>query len=334
MPPDFDQIFDTLTVPGNAEAGRPLFAVAPVPARSRYFIGKDNEGRACILISVTDPERRRHAPIRLESLEVQFEVPSILRVARRSAEGTYTVVRCRSLEPEFSRYFLSVCETIVRILGDEPTATAVANAVNRLALIFQRLQNPPIRPVYGLFGELSLIRLSHSPARALAAWRIETLSRFDFTAGDARLDVKATSGRVRSHKFSYDQCHPPPGSVAVVASFFIERLSAGLAMRDLVDEVERLAGGDTELVMKLHVIVADTLGTALNDSLSIRFDDRLADSSLKFYDLADIPAIRGGLPPGVSDVHFRSDLSALTPVSFETIIQRAPPFEDLLPARP
>ncbi len=198
----FDQIFDTLALPGGAGSDRPLFAVAPIPGHPQYFVGRDNEGRACILVANPEPERRRHAPIRLESLEVQFDVPSILRASGRSTEGTFTVIRCRSPEAEISRYFLSVCETIVRILGERPTGAAVADAVNRLALIFQRLQNPPVRPVYGLFGELSVIRLSRSPPRALAAWRVETHSRFDFTAGDARLDVKTTTGRTRAHTFS------------------------------------------------------------------------------------------------------------------------------------
>jgi hypothetical protein len=84
-------------------------------------------------------------------------------------------------------------------------------------------------------------------------------------------------------------------------------------------------------VLKLHVIVAGTLGTTLNESLGVRFDDRLADSSLQFFDLADIPAIRDNLQPGVSDVHFRSDLSAMKPTPVEAIIEREPAFEDMLP---
>ena len=43
--------------------------------------------------------------------------------------------------------------------------------------------------------------------------------------------------------------------------------------------------------------------------MGARFDDRLARASLRFYDLAMVPAIRDGVPPEVSGVHFRSDLT-------------------------
>ena len=74
-----------------------------------------------------------------------------------------------------------------------------------------------------------------------------------------------------------------------------------------------------------------TLGASLNGGLSRRFDMRLAEASLQFFGLEDPPAIRGPLPAGVSDVHFRSDLSTLAPLPIEALIDRDPVFWDLLP---
>ena len=84
-------------------------------------------------------------------------------------------------------------------------------------------------------------------------------------------------------------------------------------------------------MLKLHETVAATLGASLNDGLSRRFDTKLAEASLQFFGLEDAPAIRGPLPAGVSDVHFRSDLSALAPLSINALIDRDPVFWDLLP---
>jgi Putative PD-(D/E)XK family member, (DUF4420) len=231
---------------------------------------------------------------------------------------------------EIVHYFLSVCETILRILGAQPTRAAIAGTVNRLALIFQRLQNPPSRSVNGLFGELFLIRQSRHPVRVLGAWRIQDNSRFDFSAGDIRLDVKTTNGRIRVHSFSYEQCNPPPGTIAVAASLFTERIAGGVSLRELVLEVERLAESNTELVMKLHDIVAGTLGNALPESLSIRFDQRLAAASLQFYDLKAIPAIRGDLPAGVGDVRFWSDLSSAAAIPISVLLARERGIADFL----
>jgi DNA mismatch endonuclease Vsr len=79
---------------------RRIYAVSPVPGYPGYFIGKDNESHACLLIAVTDRNGRPHAPIRLESLEVQFEVLSLIKAGGETVEGTFTVLRCRSAEPE------------------------------------------------------------------------------------------------------------------------------------------------------------------------------------------------------------------------------------------
>jgi hypothetical protein len=326
-----DRIYEALSAVPRVDTDRPVYSVGPVPDFPGYFVGKDSDERACLLITVADRDTRHHAPIRLESLEVQFEVHSLVRSAGQIAEGTFTVIRCRSSEPAIIRYFLSVGQTILRILGAQPARAAIAQAVNRLALIFQRLQNPPSRSVNGLFGELFLIRHSRNPWRALAAWRVQEASRFDFSSGDIRLDVKTASGRIRAHTFSYDQCNPPPATIAVVASLFVERAAGGISLRELMREIEALANANAELVMKLHEIVSATLGNALQEALGIRFDQRIAVSSLRFYDLRSIPAIRSDPPAGVSDVHFRSDLSALTGTPVEALIARDPALSDFLP---
>jgi hypothetical protein len=236
-----------------------------------------------------------------------------------------------TIEPELIRYFFSIGETILRILGPHPIRSAVAHAVNRLAAIFQRLHDPPTRPVNGLFGELFLIRSSRSPASILTAWRPKDSSRFDFSAGDIRLDVKTAGGRVRAHTFSHEQCNPPPGTVALVASLFVERSSSGLSIQKLVHSIEALIGNDSDLIMKLHEVVSETLGNALQEGLNVQFDAKLAASSLRFYDLRAIPAIRGDLPAGVSDIHFRSDLSGTPVITTEFLAAQEPALSDFLP---
>lgn len=316
--------------PGSQD--NPLYSVMPVPGYPCCFVGKDRESLACILISTSDQAGRSHPPIRLESLDAQFDLRCRLKkFGEPEREGAFTVIRCRESDSETIQYFLSVCETILRILGDNPTRTQIATTVNRLAAIFQRVQQPPSRPLNGLFGELFILFRSGNAVRALAAWRADENARFDFSDGDIRLDVKASGGKNHTHIFSYDQCNPPPGTVAVVASLQTEQASGGVSLCNLIDRIEYRVSSRFDLVLKLHETVAATLGTSLKNSLSKRFDLRLTESSLRFFNLEDVPAIRGALPVGVSDVHFRSDLSALSPVLVKELIDRDPVFWDLLP---
>ena len=321
-------LFDGLPVPC---ADHLIYSVAHIPGYPAYFIGKDNNANACVLIATPDKESRQQVPIRLESLEVVFDVPSVVKSATKITEGTFTVVRCRSNEAEIVRYFLSVGETLLRILGSNPSRTVISGAINRLAHIFQRMQSPATRSVNGLFGELFLIRQSQNPFRALAAWRTQDTSRFDFNEGSVRIDVKTAAGRQRIHTFSYDQCNPPSGTTAVAASLFVEQVAGGISLREIVREIEELVATNTELVLKLHETVAETLGRSLHEALNVRFDHRLSASSLQFYDLRSIPAVRDEPPPGVCDIHFRSDLTSAPQADMRRLLEREPSLADFLP---
>ncbi len=325
-------MFEAIAPPLGDNPDKPLYAVMPIPGYGSYFIGKDTESRACLLAATVDHTHKRQAPIRLESLDVQFELRCQLRRGQEpDREDTFTVIRCRSLDPETIHYFLCVCETVLRMVGDSPAPRAVASAVNRLAAIFQKMQNPPTRPVNGLFGELFVIWRSRNPIRALAAWRTDETACFDFADGDVRLDVKATSGRVRAHTFSYEQCSPPPGTIAVVASLFVEHSPGGITLQSIIYEIERNTAVNIDLAFKLHDVISATLGMNLSKTLALKFDEKIADSSLRFFSLYDVPAIRGPLVAGVSDVHFRSDLSGLQALPAQALIDRDPTFWDLLP---
>jgi Putative PD-(D/E)XK family member, (DUF4420) len=327
-----DQLFASIGPPSGGSPDKPLYAVKPAPAYPRHYIGKDKEALPCLLIATADGTARTLPPIRLESLDVQFDLACHVKKDHEPRrEGTFTVIRCRTPERETVRYFLSVCESILRILGDTPSRTAVGAAVNRLAAIFAKLQQPPTRSLNGLFGELFLIRSSGNPRRALHAWRIDDKARFDFSDGDVRLEVKTASNRRRGHSFSYEQCNPPPGTFAVVASLFVERTAVGMVFHTLVSDIEHLLATDADLIFKLHDVIAATLGTGLKEALSVGFDEQLARSSLQLFELDQVPAIRGGLPAGVSEVRFQSDLSAMTPVSPQALIDKEAVFWDLLP---
>jgi hypothetical protein len=329
---DLDAAFETIAPP-QADAGVQLYAVVSIPGLTSYLVGKDDASRACLLVATAQGARDLHPAIRLETIDVQFDLHCRLKKGTDPAsEGVFTVIRCRALDGETIRYFLSVCQTVMKMLGDSPSRSQVAAAVNRLIAIFRRAQNPPSRTLNGLFGELYIISRSRDPAKAVAAWRIDDTARFDFTAGDVRLDVKSSGGRLRMHTFSFEQCNPPPATFGVVASLFAERIARGVSLHSLVERIEGRLAGNADLILKLREVVASTLGSALRDAFDSGFDMRLAESSLRFFRTTDIPAIRGNVPAGVSDVHFTSDLSALQASSAESLAAFGPDIRDLLPS--
>lgn len=329
---DLEAAFDTVASP-ESDSGSALYAVTSVAGFESYFVGKDVEAFACLLISTAAEPVGAQSPIKLDTIDVQFDLRCQLRKgADAPREGVFTVIRCRSVDRETVRYFLSVCQTVIKLLGDRPTQRGVASAVNRLIDIFRRAQALASRSVSGLFGELYVISCSRNPARAVTAWRMDDAARFDFVSNDARLDVKATTARTRVHSFSYEQCNPPAGTVAVIASLMVERIGGGTSLRSLVDQIERRLAGNADLVLKLREVVASTMGGSLCEALTASFDMALAETSLRFFRSCDIPAIRGLLPPRVSGVHFTADLSSLEAASLQDLIPQSADLRELLPA--
>jgi hypothetical protein len=331
MPDGLESLFAALSPPHPAEPGRILYAAVPVAGHARWFVAKDSESHACLIFETARSDVLRQAPIRLENFDVQFAMRCRLhRNDAGNSDGVFTVIRCRSLDPETTRYFLSACRAVLRLAGPNAAPAGIATIVQRLAALFRRLERPATRPLNGLFGELFVIWRSSDPAYALAAWRTDAEARFDFTVDHVRLDVKTASGRKRTHTCAYDQCNPPDGTVAIAASLFVERSPGGLSLGAIVDEIEDAVAGDAALALKLREVTAATLGASLNESLQATFDIALADSSLELYDLRNVPALRDSLPTGVSDVHFRSDFSLAAPLD-NTASVSSDPLRRLLP---
>lgn len=290
------------------------FRVRSIPDYERHFIGRNSSGHPCLLLG--SGPGAFHAPVRLATLEARFgNRHHIQPMDGDEREELLSVITCTSDDAQAQAYFLHVCGTIVRIVGMDPTLHEIVQVVQRLIEMFRRLSRPAVRSLNGLLGELFLIAVSRNVPTAVAAWRNSDIDRFDFSTGNLRIDVKASGERLRIHHLSAEQCQPPTGTVGLLASLFIESSGGGQSLRELVSAIEAALGGNDDLILKVQETVVQTLGETLPAAMSARFDDRLALASLRFYDLVTIPAIRDGIPPEVSGVHFRSDLTLTEPLT-------------------
>lgn len=290
------------------------FRVVSIPDFPRHYVGRNTSGQPCFLLGSAPGAFQ--APVRLALLDARFgNLHRIHPIDGEAREELLSVITCTSPDVQAQAYFLHVCETILRIVGAEPTLDTIVQSVQRLIEIFRRLSRTPSRSLNGLVGELFLIAASRDVAACVQAWRSTDIDRFDFSTGNVRMDVKASAERVRIHHLSAEQCQPPAGTVGLLASLFIEASGGGQSLRELVDTIEAALAGRDDLILKVQETVAETLGENLLTAMGARFDDRLALASLQFYDLGTVPAIRDGVPPEVSGVHFRSDLSRIDPTS-------------------
>lgn len=328
--PDLVALFQSLGAPpptSSPEALR-LSAVA-IPRFGNHRVARDASGAACILLKVGGANAGAGsnatsmaplAPIELQHLAVQHGLRCRLYHTDGSMEERrYTVIRCVGADRELRTQFLRVMSTVLGGLGTTPSAQDVAKAIESLTELFRALERPQLKSAQGLWGELVVIARAPDAAAMVRAWHINPQDRYDFHAGQDRIEVKSALGRRRTHRFSLEQLRPPVGARVAIASVLVERAGGGLSLAEMIDEVRGLVAADPQLALRVDAVVFATLGRSLREALDERFDRQLSEQSLRLYDVTQIPTIAAPLPPEITDVRFAADLSGIDSRSDESL---------------
>jgi len=302
------QAFDALPQPQAGEGQR--FAVRPI-GQHACQIGKSTAGEPALLIDVQPvPARDRPAPIVLERVRVQHDVDC--RVHR--PDGTeqterFTLILCTDSDRLMQEYFLRTVSSVVLALDHVPSRADVVQAITTLVELFRSVTQAPRKSIQGLWAELFVIAQASDLSSVVPYWHSSPTDRFDFAAGVQRVEVKSAVGRVRSHHFSLEQTRPPAGTRVLIASLFVESASGGTSVLDLFEEIRVCVAGNSTALLHLERVFHLSLGNAWRQALDERFDRQLAAISLRFFDAQDVPAIEGPVPPEISEVRFRADLT-------------------------
>jgi hypothetical protein len=308
--PDLLRIFDSLQPPAF-DPGPGRFAVQPIPGFPHCSVGKDAGAAPVLLVEAqTRGPRAPLTPLALEHISVLHNADCRIQLPCGSAEiRRLSVVRCTGIDRVLHEYFLRALAPVAMSLPPQPTQQDVTEAINRLLELFRAAAQPPRKAVQGLWAVLLVLCSAPDPAHLIRCWHSLPEDRFDFADGALRLEVKAAAGPTRSHCFSLEQLHSPPGTLALIASILIERSAGGQNIADLVEEIRQRVHAP-DLLIRLDSVVSQALGTEWRAALEIRFDRQLAETSLRFFAAADIPSVPPSLPPEVTDVRFRVNLTA------------------------
>lgn len=311
-----------------------FYLVRPIPGLERHRIGVDAAGAPSLLLRITHGRLEPHPPpLVLEHVTVVHDVQCRIDCGTGVVEeGRFSVIRCVSADAPLQAYFLRVLGAVLNDLGNSPSCERVALAILYLVELFRALGKPRRKTIQGLWAELLVVAQGRNPEKLLRAWHKTPEERFDFGSAEERLEVKSASGGRRQHHFSFEQLHPPTGIRAIVASLFVERNSSGKSIADLQRVVADSVGHDAELLMLLDQIVATALGEDWRYATSERFDWQIACTSLRMFEVKDIPSVPANIPPGVSGIHFESDLSGLKGLSRGALAAWGELTQSILPA--
>lgn len=331
--PDMVRLFDSLSAPAT-DVGLGRFCAQPVPGFPACAVAKDTSGHPALLIQADNAQPGIPAPLALEHLSVIHLVTCRVQgPATGESERTLSVLRCTEADRAFHEFFLRALHPVIASLPRNPSRQQISDAIERLVDLFRKITETPRKTVAGLWAELFVIASASDPAALLACWHSAPEEKFDFVSGAERIEVKAASGGLRVHHFSLEQIRPPAGAQAVVASVMLERAEGGSSIADLIDAIRQRVA-DPELLIRLDAVVAQAIGLDWRSMQRTSFDRQLAAASLRFLDASGIPSVPLPLPPEVSDVRFRVDLSCHELPLPAHLIERVQLFRAAFPTRP
>jgi hypothetical protein len=313
---ELEKLLAELPIPASEDGIGLRFAALPIGG-SGHRLGRGSNGEPALLIAaLPDTNSPKRLPrIELEHISVQHDVTCwITSPSGELASSTFTVVQYAGGDAQLRSYFLRIAGALILSLGEDPTTSSVQEAVRRLVELFRVLAQPQRKSVQGLWAELFVLVESYDPEAMAAAWHVDLQDRYDFNAGNQRIEVKSVEGRVRRHHFSLAQLNPAAEVQLLIASVLLERASGGTSVKELLDQAHTRLQNNPSLQAKVEQVVASTLGEGLPRALGIAFDLELARQSLSFFPHEQVPSITDDLPPEVSEVSFTADLSGLAQI--------------------
>lgn len=274
---DFSQQFDTQRL------NLPLYDRA-----SRCGVGRDHEGR---FVAIFPSE---HELPGFEIKNASYEPVRMVRVEQaEESEVEVSVLRIElTVETESLGALSGVFSTLFNVSEQRGSAGKIIWLLRDL--FASQLQGlPSLEVVTGLVGELVVILASSAPNRALEAWHRNPNDRYDFSADNNRVEVKASRTQRRIHHFSSSQLPPPKDVNLTVLSVLVDQVQVGQNVEDLVSEISV----SVEPLARQHLIevVTEILKCPPVLVSGFVFDTQSARLNVKAFAAAEIPTVHCGL---------------------------------------
>ena len=286
-----------------------------------HKLGLSSKGYPMFFVVTSENQFPTHN-IEREFLSVQFDLPcTIVLENQNKKDNKFTIITLKNEDADLQNSFIEIFILMLLKLAPDTTKRNLSIELENLITIFSALSLPPKKKVQGLWAEMLVVEQSSNPDLMLANWHTQPNSKYDFSNGRDKIEVKSTSSEERLHRFSLDQLNPSANSQLLIASATVRECAeseTGLSVFDLYNRiVERVAVN--VLRLPCYTVIAETLGNSLPKAKKVYFDHVEASDSLAFFNALSVPKIdKSTVPKDVTEVKFMSNLTHISPVTRET----------------
>lgn len=295
-------------------------AALPVPTEVDHFpldrlagnlhLSRSAGGDPCLVLTY-NPEMRLPAGRRTEGMHLDFH--NSFAVTMDGESITHRCAVLRSISPDLHYYFFVLVGGLLEKLTEAPHLLEAPSTLLTYVEEWQHLllsrRAYTLQEEIGLWGELAFILACSDADGAVAAWRGPLRKVYDFAAPGLEIDVK-TSLQGHLHHFRLEQLQPSPseGRRLIYSIRAVDDPSGGTTVDELVQRIraKMLDPGPFEVLL-LKALYKEGQARSI----------RLTALERLLVRVEEVPSVTA--MPGVSQVHFQSDLRFSSPHTEETI---------------
>lgn len=288
--------------------GKANYSIKELEMHPGAFVGVDSEGRPCFFLATNENEPRPSIVTSL--LELHLNTPyKELSVDGETGTGNFHSIRLKSSDKSEVESFLYIVEGFVNNqLPGAILSNSIINFFEGARRLFSTGAEGDLALArQGLWGELFFMQKSRGFRFWAPYWHSEINLTYDFSAPKKRLEVKTTLFQERIHHFSHRQIYSNEEESIVIASMLLHTDDSGLTLRQLIKEAkDALVNTKDYFKLERAVRKAGMVDVSINGP---SFNEAEAISNLKWYSASVVPQFRTPEPEGVSETHYKSDLT-------------------------
>lgn len=297
------------------------YPVKNIPKVKHHKLGIDFDGAPMFFIKCEENSMIKTIDTRLELISIHYNQKCQIRNSSEITEGNFTIIRLNNGIDYLQDYFIKIISILLIKLPETPSLKALKIEIESIIDLFSKFTSPPLKTIQGLWAELLVIEQSSNPEYLINAWHNSTTDKFDFNDGQDKIEIKSTKNTRRVHNFNLEQLIPNNNSRLLIVSVQIIQTGAGTNIFQLLEGIESTIS-DNKTLLRLHEIVALTIGNELEKSINLFFDYKFAIDSLKVFESHMIPTINQvHIPVNISNIKFECDLTNiqnLTAIPYES----------------
>ena len=288
-----------------------------IPKYKSFYLGIDSDDNTVFMIKPNDQSQQvTSVSSKGKYLDVLFDMKCQIKTNGQNINDTFTILTLKTGNEFFIKIFLSVCNDLIKMLGDYPDRLVITNHIEVFRDLFGKALKKATITEIGLWGELLVIETSSDMMFLIDCWHKLPKQTFDFNDGVSKLEVKTTTLNERIHSFSLNQLKKAKESSSLICSIMTSQIDLGKSVCDLFESINSKL--TTEYRLKFQNKLMDVAGSDL-ENFTNKFDYKSATLDMKMYEAKKIPSIdSSSIPSEISGVKFKVILEDLKSYEVES----------------